>query len=418
MENRSGREALRGAEAQTLDLIAELLTSEEWAELLRGPLYLAAGQGNRDLAQRLVEAGAQIGNALHAAVHGGHGEVADDLLGNGASIDARNLAGRTPLHLAARVDKPEMVELLMTRGADKDARDPGEMTPLHIAASRGHATSALALLAGGADVHLGCRMVGGSVAQAAAQAGHLDILRAAIEHGADVDAATCDDLQISTALHSAAHFNQAGAIDVLVEAGANIEARTSNGHTPLHSASLRSNLEALTALLKHGAHVNAQTISLQTPLDFAVRKAGTRGAAEVVDVLLRSGADETLTGGPTRAYYVAIDIEEENRLAEDVERVNLLLANAPADRSWRRRGYLVLCRARPDRVQPFQDSGSAHSSTASGTCSVARTGMSGCLENVGGSTRDERAGGEWASVVARVPRLRQEEVFRTIVMYL
>lgn len=35
-------------------------------------------------------------------------------------------------------------------------------------------------------------------------------------------------------------------------------------------------------------------------------------------------------------------------MAEGVDRVRQLLANAPADRAWRRWGYLVLCRARPD----------------------------------------------------------------------
>lgn len=38
-------------------------------------------------------------------------------------------------------------------------------------------------------------------------------------------------------------------------------------------------------------------------------------------------------------------IEEQDSLAEDVERVRKLLSNAPADRAWRPRGSLVLCRA-------------------------------------------------------------------------
>ena len=51
---------------------------------------------------------------------------------------------------------------------------------------------------------------------------------------------------------------------------------------------------------------------------------------------------------------IGLAVEEEDHLVEDVERVRELLANAPADRAWRRRGYLVLCRAHPDRVQQNQ----------------------------------------------------------------
>lgn len=56
--------------------------------------------------------------------------------------------------------------------------------------------------------------------------------------------------------------------------------------------------------------------------------------------------------------------EEEDRLAEDVERVHELLVNAPAVRAWRRRGYPVLCRAHPDRVHQKQEVSTLYSGTA------------------------------------------------------
>lgn len=58
------REAFRGEDEETFDLIAGVLTSEEWAEFLRVPLERAAVKGHRGLARRLVRAGAEIGNAL------------------------------------------------------------------------------------------------------------------------------------------------------------------------------------------------------------------------------------------------------------------------------------------------------------------------------------------------------------------
>lgn len=47
---RKKREALRGGEEETSDLLAQVLTSEQWMELLRVPLERAVAKGNRGLA--------------------------------------------------------------------------------------------------------------------------------------------------------------------------------------------------------------------------------------------------------------------------------------------------------------------------------------------------------------------------------
>lgn len=55
----------------------------------------------------------------------------------------------------------------------------------------------------------------------------------------------------------AALHNHAETIDLLVEAGANLEARNIFRCRPLHLAANQPNPEALLALWKHGAGVNA-----------------------------------------------------------------------------------------------------------------------------------------------------------------
>ena len=372
MRTKSGREALRGAEVNTFDLIFEVLTPEQWAVWLKAPLECAAAKGNRDLAQRLVRAGAEMGYALRCAVRGGHRDVANDLLGSGASLVAKDEHGCNPLHVAAECGETEMVQLLLLKGADKDALDNDKCTPLSLAAWKGHLATALALLAAGADASLRCGEDSSPAMHVAAGEGYVDIVRAVIEHGADVDAA---DKYQRTALHIAACSNKAGAIDVLVEAGANIEARTVSGMTPLHATCFNVSREASLCLLKHGATVNPQDDNLVTPLTAVADMAGSQGAAEVVDALLRAGADETIADmfGNKAADMIGKDVEEADRLAEDVERVRELLANAPADRAWRRRGYLVLCRAHPDRVQQHSQASSDtthHTNVARRTAAV------------------------------------------------
>ena len=330
--------------------------------------------------------------------------MVNDLLENGVSVNAKHTTfGSTALHVAARHGMTEMVRLLMLKGADKDTLDNYDFTPLYTAAYNGHVAATQALLAGGADVNIGCGAWKAPVIHAAVQQVYVDILRAVIDYGADVNAA---DTEQRTALVVATQHDNAEAIGVLVEAGANVEAPNSAGKVPLHAAAAALRLEALTALLRYGAHVNVQTVFLVTPLHCAAARAGIQGAAEVVDVLLRSGADETIVDdeAKTAADVVAFGVEEEDRVAEDVERVRQLLKNATADRAWLRRGYLVLCRAHPERVK--------HASEM--TSSSAHTGS----EDVGGCAADEITSCEWTAVVPKILELQEEGIFRTILRFL
>ena len=93
---------------------------------------------------------------LHAAGFSGHRELAERLLAAGADVEARssNYMANTPLHatIAGRQDL-STVELLLAWGADVNARGAGGYTPLHIAASRGNLPIIDLLLSRGADAH-------------------------------------------------------------------------------------------------------------------------------------------------------------------------------------------------------------------------------------------------------------------------
>jgi hypothetical protein len=67
---------------------------------------------------------------LHLAVAQGDVAQAATLLDQGAVIDARDEAGRTPLMLAVTQGQLEVVRLLLARGADPNAADNAGHTPL------------------------------------------------------------------------------------------------------------------------------------------------------------------------------------------------------------------------------------------------------------------------------------------------
>ena len=68
-------------------------------------------------------------------------------------VNAQDVRGGTPLHLAARQGCEAVARMLLAAGADKDAKDCRGETPLHMAVMNGSEAVARALLAAGADKH-------------------------------------------------------------------------------------------------------------------------------------------------------------------------------------------------------------------------------------------------------------------------
>jgi uncharacterized protein len=92
---------------------------------------------------------------LHLAAFFGQADLANALLDRGADANARSTNGmkNTPLHAAAAGGKTELVELLLKRGANANARQEGGFTALHSAAQAGNRDMVAVLLANGADVN-------------------------------------------------------------------------------------------------------------------------------------------------------------------------------------------------------------------------------------------------------------------------
>ena len=141
----------------------------------------------------------------------------------------------------------------------------------------------------------------------AALRGNAGAVKVLLEAGANLEARTGG----LTPLHMAASRGGTEAVRVLLEAGANLEARTDNGQTPLYSAVLGGPAEAVTALLEAGAKLEARDESGNTPL----HNAALRGNAETVAVLLEAGADleARAEGGNTPAAYGSVGWECQNR---------------------------------------------------------------------------------------------------------
>ena len=202
-------------------------------------LVLAAHAGHREVAEFLLAEGADPSadgagfGALHIAVMRRDARLLGALLTHGADPNVRlrtwtptrrasrdfhfwpALVGATPFWLAARLGEPDLMRLLARHGADPRFVHHADYVPSRRGIRRQEATTALmaALGMGG-----GRRLrAWAPAAEGEPEARALATVQAAVELGADVNAA---DLDGRTALDAATDWTYETVIEYLVERGA------------------------------------------------------------------------------------------------------------------------------------------------------------------------------------------------------
>jgi ankyrin repeat protein len=150
------------------------------------------------------------------------------LLDRGASLEARDNRGVTPLVYACHIGRVGMVGTLLAAGANASAAAEDGTTCLHAAASRG----------------------GLSVVTEVLQRRKRKLISLNVDQ-------SNDDGQ--SALHVAAEASSAEVVRLLIKAGAEVDKRAeSTGATPLMCAARAGRDAPLAALLKAGADANVK----------------------------------------------------------------------------------------------------------------------------------------------------------------
>lgn len=166
-------------------------------------LHIAASNNQFEVVERLLASGADPNakspaqmTPLHSAADGGYKDIVNILLAHNASIDIAGPHGATPLHLAAHRGRMSVVELLLREGAPVDVLTDAafNFTPLYMAADMGHARVVALLLAANASTEVRAHH-GGTALHAAVINRHESVVRELIDAGADVDARDSDGLR-------------------------------------------------------------------------------------------------------------------------------------------------------------------------------------------------------------------------------
>ena len=196
---------------------------------------------------------------LMAAAQRGRADIVKLLLDHKADPNAAGRDGGTALMLAAENNQPEIVKLLLDRGADPNRQDNNGWTALLKAAYQGNAKC-------------------------------IEML------------ASHTKLELDRALLVATLMERKDAVKVLLDNGAEVDFRASDGRTPLILAAGKGNKEIVELLLQAGADASLTDQSGQT----AQAVAAAKGFNDIAEALRHAPAP---SGTPVAAASPSASVE-------------------------------------------------------------------------------------------------------------
>ena len=193
----------------------------------------------------------------------------------------------TAIIAAAWTGSKPAVEVLLRHGADPNIQKEGRGSALMAAAINSNAESKALLqllIDGGTDVQA---QTSGSLETALHKAylkGFIAFIQTLLDAGADVHAKSNSE---EIALHIACSFGYEQATELLLESGSSIDACASDGRTPLHTASQQGKDVIVDLLLRKDANIEARDSYGQVALHLAALSQ----QQDVAKVLLEHGAN-------------------------------------------------------------------------------------------------------------------------------
>ncbi|KAK5056122.1 hypothetical protein LTR84_012675 [Exophiala bonariae] len=186
------------------------------------PLYLAASYGKYSMINFLLQYGRP-------------------------QLDVPDSRGTTPLHKVVEQGNLDMVQVMLEAGALVAAHDQQGSTPLHLAAKRGHTMIAKQLVSAGAFVHVKdeenlCPL------DYAATGGHVELVEFLADNGGSI---LHKGREMWTPLHRAARGGHSKSVELLLKRDVNVLADDFRGQIPLHLAVRSGSMDTVVTLLAH-----------------------------------------------------------------------------------------------------------------------------------------------------------------------
>jgi uncharacterized protein len=304
-----------------LALIAVVALSGSLGAQSRAPIADAAQAKDTATIRKLIKEGGDVNaaqgdgmTALHYAAVNGDAELAQMLLYAGANVGAKTrIGGYTPLHLAAQVGNANVIAPLVAAGSQVSSLTGTGATALMHAAHSGNADAVRILIENGADPNGKETANGQTALMFAAASDRIDVVKLLIARGADVHVTSrVEDFAKLTMDNDADQngvprpqqpVNPNDVPGITRPFNYNELIDKHGGLAALHFAARQGAMATAEALLKGGANINQRAAGDRTT---PIVVAAINGHFDLVSYLLDQGADPNLAsiGGVTPLYAV------------------------------------------------------------------------------------------------------------------
>jgi ankyrin repeat protein len=275
----------------------------------RTPLAHAAMRGDLRITESLLEKGADVAvpdngglTPLAYAFVGGNEATITLLRQSGADFDARDSRGLALLAYAVLENRTKLVKLLLDCGADADVKAICELQDGKAIYELQGTTNEdtrdpiiKQLLQKGASFEvltgLGSKTNVKGRLERAIVSGSENVVRLLLALGADLEERMTFDAYKMTPLLCAAFYGKLAIVKLLLEKGADVNARVEEGWTVLHCVAVSGDAGVLQILLDNGAlHLIDVTATRGDPGDTPLHRAAEWNRLAVAQMLVESGA--------------------------------------------------------------------------------------------------------------------------------
>ena len=258
----------------------------------------AVQEGDREAVRSLLQEHVDVNvsradgaTALAWAVHRDDLEMVELLIDAGADVNAANLYGVTPLSLACTNRNGEIVEKLLKAGADPNSAQATGETPLMTCSRAGSAQGVRSLGARGADPNATTVERGQTALMWAAAEGHSQIVQILVEQGANLQARSNRLPVYAPRVPISTQVNPRGGPVHMGFRERIYFPKFKGGFTALMFATQEGSVESIRILLAAGAEVDEGTLEEGTPLVLA----SANGREKAALLLLEKGAEPDAT---------------------------------------------------------------------------------------------------------------------------
>lgn len=258
------------------------------------PLNFAAYKGQTQIVAKLLELGADLtigdnenSRPIHNAAAGGYIDIVDLLLSYGADLNIQDNNGYSPLMWATMRGHTELVKFFLSKGANIFLKDNYTRPAFHMALWNRNIEITKLFIEHGFNIDSvwsqSFRPIDWAIFRK-----DLPMVEMLIDEGANIHS---KNTRGETYLHCAVFHNEIDIAELLIKSGIDVNSTKKGNLTPLHIAAIANYTdmtEMVNLLINYGAELDARSSDGGTPIHYA------RAAKNQVvrDLLIAKGAKE------------------------------------------------------------------------------------------------------------------------------